>query len=167
MSHRHNSPGPVLFVLMYVSECDHPDRMSFGRGGATVSNQLPRDVTHIGGSTTAKSSKCNLKYCWVSHRRVEPRGASLDLSNDHVWPIRGAAQNWISGHVVSERFSVSATNDMVAGSRKTEREYVEVGDGSSVIAPMSLQDRVLRDSEVAVHVEVRLNERDSSIHSIT
>jgi hypothetical protein len=141
--------------------------MSFGRGDVTMSNQLPGDVTHIGGCTAAKSSKCNLEYFGVSHRRVEPRRASLDLSNDHVWPIRGAAQNWISGHVVSERFSVSATNDMVAGSRKTEREYVEVGDGASMIAPMSLQDRVLRDSEVAVHMEVRLNERDSSIHSIT
>jgi len=108
-----------------------------------------------------------LKYSGISHRRVEPRRTCLDLSDDHVWPIRRTAKKRIGDCTMLEWLSLSAANDIVSGPGKPESEDVEIGDSSCVAASMCLQHWVLRNGEVPVHVKVRLHESNGSVHSIT
>ena len=58
----------------------------------------------------------------------------------------------------------TSANDVVPGTRKAERENVQVGDGARLVA-IGLQHRVLCNGEVPVHVKVSLDEGNARIHT--
>ena len=66
-----------------------------------------------------------------------------------------------------QRFPLSATNDVVSGPGKPEREDIQISDNSGVVAAIRLQHGVLRNGEISVYVKVCLHESNGSVHGIT
>jgi hypothetical protein len=74
--------------------------------------------------------------------RLNRAGPLFDFSDDHVRPIRGAAQHWIgledqAAHPV---MSLPA-DDLVAGAAEPHGEDVEIRHGSRRASTVTLRDR--------------------------
>jgi hypothetical protein len=66
-----------------------------------------------------------------------------------------------------QRFPLSATNDVVSGTGKPEREDIQISDNSGVVTAIRLQHWVLRNGEISVYMKVCLHESNGSVHGVT
>jgi hypothetical protein len=135
-------------VVWCIPERDHPDRVPGGRHGVPTRQQLTSQVSGVLARAAAEPRQRHFKHHGVTHGGIQASRAFLDLADDHVGTIGGAAQDCVRHErPPTERATATPANDIMSGPRKPDREDIQIGDRSRMVAAIGFEHGILGHGE--------------------
>jgi hypothetical protein len=163
--HWHRGPSAGPYLLRCIAECNHSDVVTRWSDHLASIQQLLYQRTRGSWTAAAEPLERNRKHHRIAHRRIEARSALFDFANDHVCAIVERSKHRISNQrFVATYVSPLTSNELMTCAGEPDRQDVEIGYGSRLVAAVRLKHGVLGNCEVAVDVKVGLHERDGGIH---